>query len=150
MTRANIKKTLRLSSEWHGYEILRMLPWCSLPLWKRKVLLLTLVLVTYILRYFSLFHFKVKNIYVREKTSSSVSNCEYFNQGLECQRHYASNTHLRSVLNYRNRAISMSSHTKFASCFRWRIKQRSGKCSTLLPEIFVWDLIELILLCLWE
>ena len=64
---------------------------------KEKFLLLTSVSVKYIFRYFSLFCLQIRNAYLIEKTSSTVSNYEYLNQTSECRGHYASNTPFRSV-----------------------------------------------------
>jgi len=43
--------------------------------------MLVLLVITYILRYFSLFCLQVKHICLSENTSSSVSSCEYVSQG---------------------------------------------------------------------
>ena len=76
------------------------------------------------MKIFSLFCLKVQNNYLREKTSSTVSNREYFNHVSECQRHYASNTYFRSVLIYRDRANQYV--TSHEVCFLFQMEDQAA------------------------
>ena len=71
------------------------------------------------------------------KPKHCVSSWAHCNWTSEHQIHYTNSQVFETVLNYRVIAISYAKWEKFVSCFRWRIHQRSGKYSTLLPNTFV-------------